>query len=125
LKRKKAKGRMTKRQQKTKMGEKEELLKTIANQENTIALMILAFEAEAKKKVSMIDNIFNSLYNEQFFQKCLVEKFYNKENVADEYDDERWKRFQNFVLNGDDFGYCLDDLMKRLKENFEAEEEEN
>ena len=116
---------MTKRQQKTKMGEKEELLKTIANQENTIALMILAFEAEAKKKVSMIDNIFNSLYNEQFFQKCLVEKFYNKENVADEYDDERWKRFQNFVLNGDDFGYCLDDLMKRLKENFEAEEEEN
>jgi hypothetical protein len=59
----------------------------------------------------------------EFLTTYLVPNYYLKEHLCEDYTDERWERFKNFVGNWACRGE-MDEIMNELKVNFEKEEEE-
>jgi hypothetical protein len=60
-----------------------------------------------------------------FLNKYLVPNYYAKEHLCEDYDDERWERFKEFVHESNSSLEEIGFLMDHCKESFEEDEDED
>tara|TARA_R110000751_G_scaffold222144_1_gene324464 strand:- start:814 stop:1254 length:441 start_codon:yes stop_codon:yes gene_type:complete len=59
-----------------------------------------------------------------FLNKYLVPNYYAKEHLCEDYDDERWERFKEFVHESNSSLEEIGFLMDHCKESFEEDEDD-